>query len=52
MTGLWQVSGRSELPFDQIVTLDVRYVEEWSLLMDLKVILRTIPAVLIGRGAY
>jgi lipopolysaccharide/colanic/teichoic acid biosynthesis glycosyltransferase len=40
------------LPFDQIVTLDVRYVEEWSLLMDLKVILRTIPAVLIGRGAY
>lgn len=52
MTGLWQVSGRSELPFDQIVGLDVRYVEEWSLVMDLKIILRTIPAVLIGRGAY
>jgi len=52
MTGPWQVSGRSELPFDQIVTLDVRYVEEWSLLMDLRIILRTIPAVLIGKGAY
>ena len=52
MTGLWQVSGRSELPFEQIVALDVRYVEEWSLLMDIKIVLRTIPAVLIGRGAY
>lgn len=52
MTGLWQVSGRSELPFEQIVALDIRYVEEWSLLMDIKIVLRTIPAVLIGRGAY
>jgi len=52
MTGLWQVSGRSALPFDQTVTLDLRYVEEWSLLMDLKIIVRTIPAVLIGKGAY
>ena len=52
MTGLWQVNGRSALPFERIVALDVRYVEEWSLFMDVKIILRTIPAVLIGKGAY
>lgn len=52
MTGLWQVSGRSELTFDQMVRLDLYYAENWSLWLDIKIILRTIPAVIFGRGAY
>ena len=52
MTGLWQVSGRSELTFDQMVRLDLYYAENWSLWLDTKIVLRTIPAVLFGRGAY
>lgn len=52
MTGLWQVSGRSELSFDQMVRLDLYYAENWSLWLDIKIILRTIPAVIFGRGAY
>ena len=52
MTGLWQVSGRSELTFDEMVLLDIYYVENWSLAMDLGILLRSIPAVLRGRGAY
>jgi exopolysaccharide biosynthesis polyprenyl glycosylphosphotransferase len=52
MTGLWQVSGRSELQFDEMVMLDLYYVENWSLGLDLKIILLTIPAVVTGRGAY
>lgn len=52
MTGLWQVSGRSELPFDEMVLLDVYYVENWSLALDFTILLRTIPAVISGSGAY
>ncbi|MBI3977219.1 MAG: sugar transferase [Chloroflexi bacterium] len=52
LTGLWQVSGRSELPFDEMVLLDIYYVENWSLTLDLKTLLRTLPAVLTARGAY
>jgi exopolysaccharide biosynthesis polyprenyl glycosylphosphotransferase len=52
MTGLWQVSGRSELTFDEMVLLDIYYVENWSLGLDLSILLRSIPAVLWGRGAY
>lgn len=52
LTGLWQVSGRSELHFDEMVMLDLYYIENWSLGLDLKIILQTIPAVLSGRGAY
>ncbi|MFN8533264.1 MAG: sugar transferase [Dehalococcoidia bacterium] len=52
MTGLWQVSGRSDLPFDEMVLLDIYYIENWSLGMDIKILTRTIPAVLSGRGAY
>ena len=52
MTGLWQVNGRSDLTFDEMVRLDLYYAEHWSLWLDLKIMLRTIPAVLTGRGAY
>lgn len=52
LTGLWQVSGRSELTFDEMVLLDIWYIENWSLGLDLKILLRTIPAVLLARGAY
>lgn len=52
ITGLWQVSGRSELTFDEMVLLDVWYIENWSLALDLKIAFRTIPAVLFVRGAY
>jgi lipopolysaccharide/colanic/teichoic acid biosynthesis glycosyltransferase len=52
LTGLWQVSGRSELAFDDMVKLDLFYAENWSLAFDIKIILMTIPAVLKARGAY
>jgi exopolysaccharide biosynthesis polyprenyl glycosylphosphotransferase len=52
ITGLWQVSGRSELTFDEMVLLDIYYVENWNLAMDLGILARSIPAVLRGRGAY
>lgn len=52
ITGLWQVSGRSDLTFDEMVLLDIYYVENWSLLLDLRVALKTIPAWLLGTGAY
>ena len=52
MTGLWQINGRSNLTFDEMVRLDLYYAEHWSPWLDLKVILRTIPAVVSGRGAY
>jgi exopolysaccharide biosynthesis polyprenyl glycosylphosphotransferase len=52
ITGLWQVSGRAELDFDDLVNLDFIYLERWSLALDLAIILKTIPAVLMQRGAY
>ena len=52
LTGLWQVSGRSTVPFDEMVMLDLYYIENWSLLLDLKIILRTIPVMLFGLGGY
>jgi exopolysaccharide biosynthesis polyprenyl glycosylphosphotransferase len=52
ITGLWQVSGRSELDFDDLVRLDFLYLERWSMFLDLSILLKTIPAVLSRRGAY
>jgi exopolysaccharide biosynthesis polyprenyl glycosylphosphotransferase len=52
MTGLWQVSGRSDLPWEEAVRLDLRYVENWSLSLDLVILLRTLSAVTRGAGAY
>ncbi|MFB0538137.1 MAG: undecaprenyl-phosphate glucose phosphotransferase [Anaerolineae bacterium] len=52
MTGLWQVSGRSELSFDEMVLLDIYYIENWSAAMDTEIFLRTIPKVIFGEGAY
>jgi exopolysaccharide biosynthesis polyprenyl glycosylphosphotransferase len=52
LTGLWQVSGRSELSFDEMVRLDLRYIRTWTLALDLKILARTIPAVFSAHGAY
>lgn len=52
MTGLWQVSGRSDVPFDEMVLLDIYYIDNWSLFMDLQIALRTLLLPLTGRGAY
>jgi lipopolysaccharide/colanic/teichoic acid biosynthesis glycosyltransferase len=52
VTGPWQVSGRSNLPFEEMVRLDLGYIERRSLLLDLKLLLLTVPTVLLGRGAY
>ena len=51
MTGLWQVSGRSQLGFDDWVALDLKYIDEWSLGLDLEILARTIPVVFRGTGA-
>jgi exopolysaccharide biosynthesis polyprenyl glycosylphosphotransferase len=52
VTGLWQVSGRSELDFDDLVRLDFLYLERWSIGLDLTILLKTVPAVLSRRGAF
>jgi exopolysaccharide biosynthesis polyprenyl glycosylphosphotransferase len=52
ITGLWQVSGRANLDFDDMVRLDFLYLERWSVLLDLTILLKTIPAVIRRRGAY
>ncbi len=52
ITGLWQVSGRSELTFDEMVLLDLYYIEHWSPWLDLALLLRTVPKVVSGDGAY
>jgi exopolysaccharide biosynthesis polyprenyl glycosylphosphotransferase len=52
ITGLWQVSGRSELGFSEQVLMDITYIENWSIGLDLRILLRTIPAVLTGKGAF
>ncbi len=51
VTGLWQVLGRTNIPFEEMVKLDYLYVTNWSLWTDLRLILRTFPAVVLGRGA-
>lgn len=52
VTGLWQVSGRSELTFDEMVMLDLYYIENWSPWLDMWILIKTIPAMLTARGAY
>ncbi|MEU1014247.1 sugar transferase [Streptomyces sp. NPDC005898] len=52
LTGLWQISGRSDLPWDEAVRLDLRYVEDWSLALDAVILWKTLRAVLHGQGAY
>jgi lipopolysaccharide/colanic/teichoic acid biosynthesis glycosyltransferase len=52
ITGLWQVSGRSELDFDELVRLDFLYLENWSVFLDLSILLKTIPAVIKAKGAW
>jgi exopolysaccharide biosynthesis polyprenyl glycosylphosphotransferase len=52
ITGLWQVSGRSDISYDERVRLDMYYVRNWSIWLDLQLLFQTIPAVLKGRGAY
>jgi len=52
ITGLWQVSGRSDLTWDESIRLDLRYVENWSLMLDLHILWKTLSAVVRGSGAY
>jgi len=52
LTCIWQVSGRGDIPFKQQVALDVQYIESQSLWLDIKLLFKTLPAVLLGRGAY
>ncbi|MCC6300609.1 MAG: sugar transferase [Anaerolineales bacterium] len=52
MTGLWQVSGRSDVSYDERVRLDMYYIRNWSIWLDLQLLIQTIPVVLFGRGAY
>jgi exopolysaccharide biosynthesis polyprenyl glycosylphosphotransferase len=52
MTGLWQVSGRSDVPFEEMCLLDIYYIENWSVRMDAQILMMTVPRVLLGHGAY
>jgi lipopolysaccharide/colanic/teichoic acid biosynthesis glycosyltransferase len=52
MTGLWQISGRNYLRYDERIELDAQYMDNWSLWLDCKILLKTIPAVMSMRGAY
>nr|WP_239550007.1 sugar transferase [Mycolicibacterium mucogenicum] len=52
LTGLWQISGRSDLAVEDAVRLDLSYVENWSLLQDILIITKTVRTVLTGSGAY
>ncbi len=51
ITGLWQVSGRSDTSFDRWIELDLKYIDDWSLALDLSILLKTVPAVVRGAGA-
>jgi exopolysaccharide biosynthesis polyprenyl glycosylphosphotransferase len=52
MSGMWQVAGRSDVSFDEMVLLDIYYIENWSPWLDLRILLKTLPVVLFGKGAY
>lgn len=52
ITGLWQVSGRSSVPFDEMVLLDLYYIEHRSTFMDLRIMAKTLPVMLLGSGGY
>jgi lipopolysaccharide/colanic/teichoic acid biosynthesis glycosyltransferase len=52
MTGLWQIRGRSEIPFEEMVEIDLEYIERWSLVRDAYIVLMTPVAVVTGRGAW
>ncbi len=52
ITGLWQISGRSSLSFDDLVRLDFYYIENWSIWLDISILVKTLPAIISGRGAY
>jgi lipopolysaccharide/colanic/teichoic acid biosynthesis glycosyltransferase len=51
ITCLWQVNGRNSIPFEQWMQMDIEYIDKWSLWLDVKILARTIPAVLRGSGA-
>ena len=52
ITGLWQVRGRSDLEFEKMIELDVEYIRNWSLALDLRILIETPRAALSGQGAY
>lgn len=52
LTGLWQVNGRSNVPFDEMCLLDIYYIENWSVKLDAQILIMTLPRVLLGHGAY
>lgn len=52
ITGLWQISGRSEVPFEEMCLLDIYYIENWSIRLDLQILMMTVPRVLLRHGAY
>lgn len=52
VSGLWQVSGRSDVPFEEMCLLDIYYIENWSIALDVQIMMRTVPHVLFAKGAY
>src|SRR5690606_3222769 len=52
ITGMWQVSGRSDIPFDEKCLLDIYYIANWSIGIDLQILFQTLPQVVFGKGAY
>ncbi|MGV2794668.1 exopolysaccharide biosynthesis polyprenyl glycosylphosphotransferase, partial [Clostridium perfringens] len=52
ITGLWQINGRSDLPFEEWVKLDLYYIEHWSFGLEMKILFKTLPIVIKGTGAY
>jgi exopolysaccharide production protein ExoY len=52
LTGLWQISGRNDVSYETRIAFDTHYVQNWSLVQDVAIILRTIPAVCLARGSY
>lgn len=52
MTGLWQISGRSNVPFDEMCLLDIYYIENWSVKLDAQILMMSVPRILLGHGAY